>query len=73
MNSYNITGNREEIPVRPAVPLLDEHLWDTEGASLEKRRSQAKLSGKKDPVPELSGKSITDTDGASPERKVEQL
>ena len=32
-------GNREEIPA--------EYDWNTEGASLEIRRSQAKLSGKR--------------------------
>jgi len=65
MKAYKEYGNREEIPVRPAVALLDERLWDTEGASLEIRRSQAKLSGKRTlfltPLESL----VRDTDGAS--------
>jgi len=56
MKLYNQTGNREESPVRLADDLLDEPTRSTEGASLEIRRSQAKLSGKRTLLLKLSGK-----------------
>jgi hypothetical protein len=49
-------GNREESPVRPADDLLDEPTRSTEGASLEIRRNQTKLSGKRTLLLKLSGK-----------------
>jgi hypothetical protein len=63
MKPYNQMGNREEIPAH--------YRWDTEGASLEIRRSQAKLSGKRTLLLKLSGKFplqsdiARDTDGES--------
>jgi hypothetical protein len=56
MKLYNQTGNREEPPVRLADDLLDEPTRSTEGASLEIRRSQAKLSGKRTLFLKISGK-----------------
>jgi hypothetical protein len=56
MKPYKQMGNREESPVRPADDLLDEPTRSTEGASLEIRRNQTKLSGKRTLLLKLSGK-----------------